>query len=64
MRLTEEIERKAPEQKDNAANKSQASKPQGARQHTNKPQGNNNRQVKQAPATSGTMAAAFANLKK
>ena len=56
MRLTEEVERKAPASKGNATNKS----------HNNKSKAkiNNNRQQNKEPAGNGAMAAAFANLKK
>lgn len=53
MRLTEEVERKAPPSKENGANRSQAKRSQ-----TNK------RQTKKAPMANNAMAAAFANLKK
>ncbi|MDH5388374.1 MAG: RNA-binding transcriptional accessory protein [Gammaproteobacteria bacterium] len=53
MRLTEEVERKAAEQK----NKSPVNKKQA-----NRPQGNKNRQTNNEPA--GVMAQAFANMKK
>lgn len=52
MRLTEEVERKTPVQKNNTAN------------INNKQQSNNKRQQNKAPAANGAMAAAFANLKK
>ena len=58
MRLTEEVERKAPAAKEKGANQSRAAKPQA-----NRSQGNN-RQNNKAPAGNGAMAAAFANLKK
>lgn len=58
MRLTEEVERKAPAAKEKGANQSRSSKPQ-----VNRSQGNN-RQNNKAPAGNGAMAAAFANLKK
>ena len=56
MRLTEEVERKAPASKGNATTKAHNNKSQ-----TNR---NNNRQQNKAPAGNGAMAAAFANLKK
>lgn len=56
MRLTEEVERKAPASKENAANKVRNNKPQANR--------NNSRQQNKAPAGNGAMAAAFASLKK
>ena len=56
MRLTEEVERKAPVSKDNVTSKAHNKKSQSNR--------NNNRQQNKAPAGNGAMAAAFANLKK
>lgn len=55
MRLTEELERKAPVSKDNTVNRNNNIKQQRS---------NNNRQQSKAPVANGAMAAAFANLKK
>ncbi len=57
MRLTDEVERKAT--KTEAGRKSHTNKTGNNRPHQDK-----NRQAKNKPATSGTMAQAFANLKK
>ncbi|MFK5913438.1 MAG: Tex family protein [Woeseiaceae bacterium] len=59
MRLTEEVERKAPASKDNTANRNN-----NKQQQNRSKQANNNRQQNKAPAGNGAMAAAFANLKK
>ena len=55
MRLTEEVERKAPAAKDNIKNRKNNKSQQNR---------NNNRQQSKTPAGNGAMAAAFANLKK
>ena len=64
MRLTEEVERKAPAPKKEAG----TNKAQPNRSHSNNSQANrskgNNRQTNKAPAGNTAMAEAFANLKK
>jgi len=62
MRLTEEIERKAVKTKDNTvSNKSGHTKSQSTKPHLNK---SNHAKNRQSNTASGTMAQAFANLKK